>query len=256
MAVIVSWSGVAASEGGAVLPVRPGPWVIAQTWSDLLFAHWRVPPESLRLPSGLELDTFEGEAYLGVVPFAISGHRPRATPALPRLSRFPELNVRTYVKGNGVWFFSLDAASMTAVRLARRTYFLPYYKAEMAIASGERIEYRSRRPGAEFRATYAPTGPVRRAEPGTLDHWLTERYCLYARHPRGRLLRADIAHVPWPLQPASASIEVNTMAPAGVELPDEAPLLHFARRIDVHIWPPRRVTRVDSAVPKRGRDPV
>jgi uncharacterized protein len=213
--------------------------VIAQTWSDLLFAHWRVPPDSIRLPAGLELDTFDGSAWLGVVPFLISGHRPRFTPALPKLSRFPELNVRTYALHDGVpgvWFFSLDAASQVAVWSARRTYFLPYFKAEMAIDGS----YRSARTGARFEARYGPTGPVYESRPGTLDHWLTERYCLFAQRPRGKLLRADIHHVPWPLQPAEATIEVNTMSP--VPLPDEAPLLHFAKRIDVHIWPPRRIT--------------
>jgi uncharacterized protein len=222
--------------------MRRGPWVIAQTWSDLLFAHWRVPPESLRLPSGLQLDTFDGDAWVGVVPFLISGHRPRAVPPLPGLSRFPELNVRTYALYDGVpgvWFFSLDAASQVAVWSARRTYFLPYYKADMGIASGSEVGYRSVRGASQFSARYGPSGPVYTSKQGSLDYWLTERYCLYAQTPRGKLLRADIHHVPWPLQPAEASIAVNTMSP--VALPDEAPLLHFARSIDVRIWPPRRV---------------
>ena len=222
--------------------VRRGPWAIAQTWSELLFAHWRVPADSIRLPAGLTLDTFEDEAWIGVVPFLISGHRPRYAPTLPKFSRFLELNVRTYATHDGVpgvWFFSLDAADATAVWLARRTYFLPYYKAAMGIASGERVGYRSIRGERQFSATYRPTGPVYQSAPGTLEHWLTERYCLYAQSPRGRILRAAIHHVPWPLQPAEATISANTMSP--VPLPDEAPLLHFARSIDVHIWPPRRV---------------
>src|SRR4051795_3399846 len=143
--------------------LRAGPWVIAQTWSDLLFAHWRVPAESIRLPPPLQLDTYEGHAYIGVVPFEISRHRLRFTPALPRVSRFPELNVRTYATYDGVpgvWFFSLDATSALAVWSARRTYFLPYFKAEMAIAGSDEISYRSTRPDARFNARYGPTGSV------------------------------------------------------------------------------------------------
>jgi uncharacterized protein YqjF (DUF2071 family) len=218
--------------------------VIAQTWSELLFAHWPVPADSIRLPAGLTLDTFDGEAWIGVVPFLISGHRPRYAPPLPKFSRFLELNVRTYAIHDGVpgvWFFSLDAADATAVWLARRTYFLPYYKADMGIAAGEQVGYRSVRGERQFSATYRPTGPVYRSRPGTLEHWLTERYSLYAQGPRGRLLRADIHHVPWPLQGAEASITTNTMSP--VELPDEPPLLHFVRSLDVHIWPPTSPAR-------------
>jgi uncharacterized protein len=176
-----------------------------------------------------------------VVPFEISRHRLRFTPALPRVSRFPELNVRTYATYDGVpgvWFFSLDATSALAVWSARRTYFLPYFKAEMAIAGSDEISYRSTRPDARFNARYGPTGSVYRSRPGTLEHWLTARFSLFAEGPKGRILRADIRHVDWPLQPAWAEIESNAMSP--VALPDEPPLLHFARRVDVHIWPPRR----------------
>ena len=172
--------------------MRAGPWVIAQTWTDLLFAHWRVPAESIRLPAPLELDTFEGAAYIGVVPFEISGHRPRFTPPLPRVSRFPELNVRTYAVRDGVpgvWFFSLDAASAVAVWSARRTYFLPYFQAEMAIAGTDEIAYASARPQAQFRARYAPDRP---------------RLPVTARHARALADRALLALRPDPARPAAA----------------------------------------------------
>jgi uncharacterized protein YqjF (DUF2071 family) len=234
-------------------PLPRGPWIMRQTWHDLLFAHWPLPPGLLRslVPPSLPLDTFDGTAWLGVVPFHMSGVTPRGVPAFPVLSAFPELNVRTYVTMDdmpGVLFFSLDAASRLAVEAARLTYRLPYFHAAMsAAADGDGIRYASRRldrrgAPAELRARYAPVGPVSRSAAGSLDHFLTERYCLYAPTPEGRLYRAEIHHAPWPLQRAEASLEVNTMAAAqGIELPAVAPLLHFGRRLDVFVWPPSRL---------------
>jgi uncharacterized protein YqjF (DUF2071 family) len=229
-------------------PLPDEPWVMAQTWLDLLFAHWRVPAEALRplVPEPLPIDTFDGSAWLGVTPFEVTGLRLRGTPPAPRLSRFPELNVRTYtmIDGRpGIWFFSLDAASAAAVAGARSTYRLPYRRARMTIdRAGDAIRYRSVRTSspAVLDIEYAPTGGARPAPAGTLEHWLTERYCLFA-FDRGRVLRADIHHPPWPLQPARATIGANTMPPPGVALADAEPLLHFARRQDVVIWPPCQV---------------
>ena len=231
-------------------PLPEQPWVMAQTWGDLLFAHWPVDERSLRplVPDPLTIDTFDGTAWLGITPFEVSGLRLRGTVPLPRLSRFPELNVRTYTSFGGkpgIWFFSLDAGSAAAVAAARRTYRLPYYTADMTIArSTPRIRHDSVRtasdgPPAELRVDYAPTGAPRAAEAGTLEHWLTERYCLYTLDERQRLMRAEIHHPPWPLQAATATIETNTMPPAGVDLAAQRPLLHFARRQDVVIWPLR-----------------
>ena len=223
-----------------------------QRWHELLFAHWPIPAERVRplVPSALGLDTFDGLAWIGIVPFRMTRVRLRGTPALPGLSAFPELNVRTYVRHGerrGVWFFSLDAASRLAVRAARSWFHLPYFDAEMECAerAGE-IHYRSSRthrgaPAAEFRGRYAPSTPIELARPGTLEHFLTERYCLFAAGPRGRLLRGDIHHSPWPLQRAQAELATNTMAAAsGLELPTIPPLLHFTRVLDVLIWAPRR----------------
>lgn len=224
-----------------------------QRWRDLLFAHWPVPAESLRrlVPAGLTLQEFEGRAWVGITPFVLTGLRPRAMPAIPGLSRFPEINVRTYVSAGdrpGVFFFSLDAGSTLAVIGARALYALPYFRARFTVrADGERVVYGSRRtsrraPPAEFLAAYQPTGAVSLARPGTLAHWLTERYCLYAVDRRGGLHRAEIDHVPWPLQPADAAIQRNTMtAGLGFALPAGAPLVHFAARVDVRVWPPQPV---------------
>ncbi len=218
------------------------PWIMAQTWCDLLFAHWPVPAATLRrvVPGNLELDLWNGEGWIGVVPFRMQGIRPRAGFAMPVISATPEINVRTYVTRNGkpgVYFFSLDAASALVVWGARRFFGLPYYRASMRSRNeGDGVHYRSSRLSghAEFAAWYRPTSEVRLARVGTLDYWLTERYCLYTE-----TARADILHMPWPLQPAEARIDVNTMAqPAGIELPAVAPLLHFARRVDVKVWTP------------------
>jgi hypothetical protein len=226
---------------------------MAQTWHDLLFMHWPVAPDALRpmLPPGLTLDTWEGAAWVGVVPFRMSGIRARANMPFRGLSAFPELNVRTYVtRGDkpGVWFFSLDADHRAGVEFARRAFHLPYLKATMScLPEGESIRYacdrtdRRAQPGA-FHGTYGPTGPVYASAPGTHEHWLTERYCLYAADRRNRIYRAEIHHAPWPLQPAAANILTNTLAVAdGITLPDSAPLLHFARRLDVLAWLVQRV---------------
>lgn len=235
-------------------PPPPGPWVMRQRWHDLLFAHWPLSPETLRttLPPGLALDTFDGWAWLAVVPFRMSGIRPRGLPAVPQLSSFLELNLRTYVtvdgKG-GVFFYCLDASNPLAVALARSLFRLPYYNARMTLADdGTAIRYASRRTHrgaapAEVRVRYGPTGPVTLARPGSLEHWLTERYCLYTDDRRGRLYRGEVHHAPWPLQPAVAEFSANTMPQAhGIALPDRAPLLHFARRLDVVVWPLQRLS--------------
>ncbi len=226
---------------------------MAQSWHDLLFAHWPVPVEHLRpaLPSFLPLDTFAGRAWVGVIPFRMTGVRLRGIPPVPWLSAFPELNVRTYVTAGGkpgVFFFSLDAGNAVAVTVARRWFRLPYYRARMSVTPDQGgIRYTSQRvhrgaAPAAFSARYAPVGPVFRASAGSLDRWLTERYCLYTTGPAGRLYRAEIHHAPWPLQRAAAAVLRSTMTgPLGIALPDAEPLLHFARRLDVVVWAPRPV---------------
>ncbi|HYL10899.1 MAG TPA: DUF2071 domain-containing protein [Candidatus Acidoferrales bacterium] len=181
-------------------PLPRGPWVMAQSWHDVLFAHWSLPAESLRplIPQGLDLDLFQGQAWLGVVPFRMTGVRPRLVPALPWLSSFPELNVRTYVVAEGkpgVWFFSLDAGNPLAVTMARAWFHLPYYLARMQVCQEENwISYTSRRTHdgstpAEFQGRYRPMGEPFRAARGTLEYFLTERYCLYTSREKQRLGR-------------------------------------------------------------------
>jgi uncharacterized protein len=223
-----------------------------QVWHDLLFAHWRVSLEALRvaIPSPLEIDTFEGRAWLGIVPFRMSGVRFKGLPPVPGTSAFPELNVRTYVKLGGkpgVWFLSLDARSRVAVAVARRLFNLPYFFARMKVqASDTKIIYTSKRkddkaPPAELAGSYGPVGEVFLAAPGTLAHFLTERYCLYALN-EGKIYRTEIHHAPWPLQPADASFAVNSMAEAHeLRLPATPPLLYFAKRLEVQVWPSRMV---------------
>jgi uncharacterized protein YqjF (DUF2071 family) len=239
---------------------RPrGPWVMRQTWRNLLFAHWPFPPEGLRalVPQALALDTFGGQAWLGVVPFAMRDVHPRGIPSVPWLSHFLELNVRTYVRMEekgvvkpGVYFFSLEAANPVAVALARALILLPYFNAAMTCSETAEgwIEYRSRRehagaPAADFRGRYRPAGRVYLSDPGTLDHWLTERYALYTVDGAGRPYIGEIHHLPWPLMPAEAELEAGHLvgASAALRLPHTPPLLHFVRRIDMAAWPLRRL---------------
>jgi uncharacterized protein YqjF (DUF2071 family) len=227
-------------------PVPDSSWVMGQTWDDLLFAHWPIDVDALRphVPDGLEIEQHDGSAWLGVTPFVVTGLRARGTLPLPLVSSFRELNVRTYVTRDrkpGIWFFSLDASSQVAVEAARRLYRLPYFRARISFERrGRRILYECvRHEGKAFSGWYEPEGAVSPAEPGSLEHFLTERYCLYASD-RGRLYRADIHHRPWPLQPASAEIDLNTMPPDGIKL-DGEPLCHYSRRQDVVIWPIEQV---------------
>jgi hypothetical protein len=219
-------------------------------WQDLLFLHWPVAPADLArwIPRGLELETWEGRAWLGVVPFRMTGIRLRWLPPIPGTDAFPELNVRTYVRcgdRSGVWFFSLDAAHRLAVRVARAGYHLNYLDARMECAEREGwIQYRSRRthagaPPAEFSARYRPKGEVACSRAGSLEAWLTERYSLFAADAAGGIYRGDIEHSPWPLQAAEAVVETNSMTRGlGLELRGE-PLAHFSRILDVRatrIW--------------------
>jgi uncharacterized protein len=226
---------------------------MTQRWHDVLFVHWPVDEERLRarVPPPLGLDRFEGQSWLGVVPFRMSHVAPRGMPPVPALSSFPELNVRTYVTVDGrpgVYFFSLDAARLIAVLGARVVFGLPYFMASMRVEvrptpGGREVRYRSRRrwsrgSPAAFEARYRPTGPMRHPVPGSLEWFLTERYCLYVVNRRSQVRRLEIHHRPWPLQPAEAEVRVNTMASAaGIPLPDIAPLVHFGRRQDVIAWP-------------------
>lgn len=234
-------------------PLPRQPWAMRMQWHDLLFMHWPVKSEALRryIPPSLGIDIFEGSAWIGIVPFRMREVAPRLIPAMPYLSAFPEINVRTYVSAAGkpgVWFFSLDAGNPIAVEAARDGFHLPYYNARMSCQTiGERVQYSSVRTHrnaapATFRGHYEPTGPTFLSTPGTLESWLTERYCLYAANQRGTLWRGEIHHRQWPLQPAEAAVEHNRMTEQiRLSLPDTKPLLHFARHLDVIAWLPQRL---------------
>ena len=197
--------------------------------------HWRVDEDAVSelLPDGLQLDTHDGSAWIGVTPFRVSGLRLHGLPPAPVLSSFPEVNVRTYVNHEdmpGIWFLSLDADSSWAVEAARLTYRLPYHHAKIAIGRrGEWLDYRSERLGATLDISYRGVGAT---ELGAREEFLTERYCLYTEH-RGALHRAEIHHGPWPLQRAEAELRENTMSPVALE---GEPLLHYSVRQDVVIW--------------------
>ena len=237
----------------APLPHHPRPAVMHMRWQDLAFLHWPVDHAALEahIPRGLTLETFGGHAWIGVVPFAMRGVRASGLPEIPGTNEFLELNVRTYVTDGsrpGVWFFSLDCENALAVRGARFAFHLPYLDARMWSARRHgTLEYESTRthahaPGATFRARYAPDGPVFRAEPGSLEHWLTERYCLYSASRSGRVYRGEIAHEPWPLQPAKLELlECDMTRLVGLELQGAAPLAHFVERVDVRAWMIERV---------------
>lgn len=234
-------------------PLPRGPWIMRQTWHDLLFAHWPVKADHLRplLPPGVELDLHSGEAWLSVIPFHMTGIGLRGFPDLPGFSAFPEVNVRTYVTRDGkpgVYFLSLDATHAAAMWVARAWYHLRYLRADISVALGEKevryscLRLEGPRP-AELCAAYAPVAEAQPAAPGSLEHWLTERYCLYSLDRNRRLYRAQIHHLPWRLQPAEAEFELNTMALSHrIPLPDTRPLLHFSRRMETLVWPPELVS--------------
>lgn len=247
---------------------------MAQRWNDLLFAHWPVAVEQIAslLPPGIAVDSFDGYAWVGVVPFWMDQVRTRtigeSTIVVPSTGQFCELNLRTYVRSNatglaGVYFFSLDAASALAVFGARTIFHLPYFLASMKRQTGPdgMIEYESKRRltrrSVRFKAQYRGLGKV--AAPsiaGSLEHFLTERYCLFTTH-RGHVLVGDIHHLPWPLERAEAEIELNELPAAhGITLPDRAPVLHFARELHVYIWSLRKDEAANSynanAVPYGG----
>ena len=231
------------------LPDRP--WAMTQRWNHLLFAHWRVEPAAIAalLPDGLMPDTFDGHAWVGVVPFGMDRIRLRGIPAVPGTTTFPELNLRTYVREQrtnlaGVYFFSLDAGNPLAVAVARLAFHLPYYWARMRLDlpqdAGLRpwIEYRSERlfasPRVRFHARYRSLG-----EPsaGPIEQFLTARYSLYTTDRRGNLLRGQIHHLPWPLEKAEAEFEINELPQAhGITLPSEPPVLHYSRELAVYVW--------------------
>lgn len=218
--------------------------VMEMRWVELCFLHWSLAPELLRplLPPQLELDTFQGRAWLALVPFHMTGVKPLGSPDIPGISAFSEFNVRTYVRDRevaGVWFFSLDAASRLAVRVARRFFHLPYFDGEFSRSWDQgRCHYRFSRThrgvaGVEFQGRFGPAGEVFRAAPGSLEAWLTERYWLFSQAPDGRLFRGRVHHEPWSLQPGRCEIEQQSMErPLGLKFLNPPESVLYSE----HLW--------------------
>lgn len=234
-------------------PLPPGRWAWRQSWYDLLFAHWPVPAADLRhlIPDGLTIQEYDGTSWVGVVPFRMAGVMMRPLPDLPWVSAFPELNVRLYVERDGkpgVWFLSLDATNPLAVWAARRFFHLPYWRARIAFETKPTgYRFRSRRLGCRgsvrFEATYGPVSERFEARPGSLEAFLTERYCLYARSPAGHLYRGEVHHVPWPLHRAEGEVDAGELLKLhGLSADRGQPLLHFSRGVDVVVWPFQRLS--------------
>jgi uncharacterized protein YqjF (DUF2071 family) len=265
-------NGILSNVGHRPWPLPETQWAMTQRWNDLLFAHWPLPVISIArlLPKGLSVDTFDGSAWVGIVPFWMDRVQFRGMPIIPGANRFPELNLRTYVRETGtnvagVYFFSLDASNPLAVVMARTFFHLPYYWAKMSIEHRDRdqFHYSSARrfttKPVRFQAAYRGLGRMStldQSRPGTVEHFLTERYALYTTGPNGKLHRGNIHHMPWPLELAEAEIEVNELPAAhGILLPGTAPLLHYARELVVYVWSlelaPARLQRAAvAAVPE------
>jgi uncharacterized protein len=235
-------------------PLPSGRWALTQRWNDVLFAHWPVPVAQVAplVPDGLQVETFQGSAWLGVVPFWMDRIKVRGVPSIPGARSFPELNLRTYVRDKqsgaaGVYFLSLDTSNLLAVAVGRTFYHLPYHWADIRLEQHTERDFlfeshrRFRSQAVEFKARYRGLGPTRKlaeSHPGSLEFFLTERYCLFTANRSGQPIRANVHHVPWPLEDAEADIERNDLAAAlGIALPDEKPVLHYSRRLAVYIWP-------------------
>jgi uncharacterized protein len=235
-------------------PLPDGPWIMKQVWTNLLFAHWPVNKVDLfpYLPEGLELEQWEGTPWISMSPFFMDLLRLRGLPPPPGVRQFLELNIRTYVVRDsqpGIFFLNLDASSLLAVASARLFAHLPYSHAKMSYhTEGEAIRYSSlrqthRQEEAVFKGIYRATQPFCfHAQPGTLLHWLTERYCLYASDSKGRLYIGHIHHLPWPLQEAELHIDHNTsMRALGLAHDDTPSLLTFTKRLEVLFWPIKKI---------------
>lgn len=235
-------------------PLPSGRWAITQRWNDLLLAHWPVPEAAMAalLPGWLDVDTYQGSAWLGIAPFWLDRIKLRGVLSLPGLSSFPDLNLRTYVRDQytgtpGVYCFSFDASNLLAIGVARAVYHLPYYWAEMKFEQRSEREFAfySRRRFSEreviFRARYRGLGPTQRTAGhwgGSFEYFMTERTCLFSSNRAGQPIRANLHYVSWPLEDAEAEIERNDLPSAiGIKLPDIEPVLHYSRRLAVYVWP-------------------
>lgn len=232
---------------------RPEGWpLMYQSWGNLLFMHWRLPADLIRphIPEPVQIDTFDSSAWIAITPFELWNVRPIFVPPIPFFSDFCEINVRTYVYYEnvpGVWFFSLDANSVLAVLGARLFYSLPYHNAEMSLRrTGKSINFSSNRSNQEHggfdAAWFIENGEAKTSEPGSLEFFLTERYCLYTLYEHD-LYRCRIHHQPWELGPARPeNLSTDLFSADGLPTPEGDPILHAARPVDVEVWPLAKIS--------------
>lgn len=226
-------------------PLPDAKWILKQQWANLLFLHWPIEVSEIRglIPEELEIDTFDGVAWLAVVPFDMKGVTKRGWPAPKVFCDFPEINVRTYVKIGGkpgVWFFSLDITSALGVWVARTFFNLPYYKAKIEVeVSDKEISYYHQRPGMLFDATYSP-GEFATFEPDSFETWSTERYSLYSQSKSGSLFRGEVQHPKWPLQHAELTMRANTLLDE-FKVGERHPSVLFSKSLDVVVYPLERL---------------
>ncbi|WP_147534318.1 YqjF family protein [Bacillus marasmi] len=234
-------------------PIPSGIWIMKQKWSNLLFAHWPIPEESLRsyIPSSLKIDTFNGAAWLGVVAFVMDGIYLRGLKGFSVTPRFTEVNVRTYVHYNGkpgVYFLSLDVGDKASLMVAKRWYRLPYQPAKSSLKMEDKAVYwenirrgKSKIP-IEFKGKFVPLSRVYYPEQGTFEHWATERYCLYSKDNRDNLYTAEIHHSQWPLQNVEAEIFSNTLfTPFQLQPTESKPIVHFSKGLETIFWNIKRL---------------
>lgn len=248
-------------------PLPTGRWTMSQRWNDLLFAHWRLPAASIApyLPEGLQPDTFQGSAWLGVVPLWADRFSFRGVPSIPWARSFPELHFRTYVHDKrtstpGIYNLSVDIGNLMATVAARFIFRSQCNWAEMRLNQRTEREFSfySRRllvgQPVIFSARYRGLGPTRRLAEirgGSLEYFFTERYCLFTRSSAGQAVRANIHAVASPLEDAEAEIERNDLASAlRIHVPDQEPVLHYSRRLAVYVWP------AELAAPVRRRERI
>jgi uncharacterized protein len=234
-------------HGHRLWPLPRLPWVMKQTWENVLFVHYPVKIETLRklVPEKLPLDTFNDCGWVVIVAVHISNIRLRGLPPIPGTTNFSQVNVRTYVTLDGkpgVYFFSLDAHNWLAVKAAKVVGNLPYKYAEVAIDSSDsNIHCECRRKTdihanwvGDFKPIAEPIHPVKES----FDEWMAERYCLYTFNKKGKTLRSDILHRPWLLQEVQAEIYENTLLSSLNIQPDShSPIFHYAKQQDVRFWP-------------------
>ncbi|WP_144460617.1 YqjF family protein [Siminovitchia fortis] len=227
------------------LPLPPNNWIMRQAWRDVLFLHWPIQPEQLRpfIPSLLEIDTYDGAAWIGIVAFRMEGIYFRGLSFFSVVAPFSEVNVRTYVKYKGkpgVFFISLDVNDWASLNIAKRWYRLPYHSADIAIRrKGSTIFYESVRKNqpARFEGCCTPKQEEFFAANGTLEHFLTEKYCFYTAGNKTDVFHGDIHHPPWPLQRAEFQTERNTLfSPLNLDISGEAPIVHFSKGVDSLMW--------------------